>query len=157
LQLTLSERLRLAGQWLDANDALSAELSLTADAMELRGVDTDGAVQTTILTRWELAKLSAHARSLRRPPWEASTIGWSARLRTLGQLLERRELVPERIWGGEAQFRVAGEREAEAVNLICMASDLEEWDRAQRAPRVLRALRGRVFPGTRQEEPLRAL
>jgi hypothetical protein len=157
LQLTLSERLRLAGQWLDANDALTAEVVLTADAMSLQGIDADGTMQTTVLTRWELAKLSAHARSLRRSPWDASAVGWSTKLRILGQLLERRETDPQRIWGGAEQLRVVGAGQTEAVSFICRKADLEEWDRAQRAPRALRALRDRVIPGTQTVDPLQVL
>jgi hypothetical protein len=157
VQLTLSERLRLAGQWLDATDALTAELSISPDAMQLTAVDGEGEEQSTVLTRWELAKLSAHARSLRRNPWDASTVGWSTKLRTLGQLLERQEAEPVRIWGGADQLQVSGARESEPVSFICRNADLEEWDRTQRAPRVLRALRDRVRPGARPTVPLRTL
>jgi len=115
--------------------------------MDVKSVDAEGTLQATVLTRWELAKLSAHALSLRRSPWEASTIGWSGKLRTLGQLLERQEAEASHVWGGPDQLRVAGAQGSRPVQFICRRADLEEWDRAQRAPRVLRALRERVVPG----------
>jgi hypothetical protein len=141
MEASLSEQLRVVGQWLDAHAAQGAEITCEKGGVCVGCVDDERAEQRVAIASADVVRWSERAARERKNPFGTGRGRWSARLRTLGQRLEVQGLLPTRIWSDQGHLYVRVQYQQECIELDYLLEELDDRDRVERNQRLVRGLR----------------
>ena len=154
--LDFGERLRVVGQWLDAQYAQSVDLTVVEGYLSVEG-RIDDSKQSASFTESELEQLSENARRFRVNPFGSVESRWAPCLRTLGQLLQAQVVEPRRIWSEAELLWVSGTQQGNFVTQQYRLEDLASRDRTHERGRQISDLRERTAPRRQWWDRLRAV
>jgi hypothetical protein len=157
MALDFGERLRVVGQWLDAQYAQSADLTVVEGYLSVEGRIAEDTKQSASFTESELEGLSENARRFRVNPFGSVESRWAPCLRTLGQLLQAQVVEPNRIWSEAELLWVSGTQQGNFITQQYRLEDLTSRDRTHERSRQISDLRERTAPRRQWWDRLRAV
>jgi hypothetical protein len=115
--LTIDERLRIIGRWLDVRSARTFQLMLDPEAIQIECEDGRGQPQHRKISELRLQRMWLLARTSTRHGAEVGPGRWGPAMRALGQLLQAERATAFRIWSDGRSVLVAtrGQQDAEAL------------------------------------------